>query len=176
MHEPDINRRATTLRLAGCGLAVWLAAAGLAQSTEVKVWTARAIATVLAEVGPEFERSSGHELAVASDLPAAFVKRAQAGEPFDLVTTGAAALDALIEDGRVIANSRADISRSGIGVAVRAGARKPDLGSVDAFKQRPLRRGPARETGHRPGRPGEGNTARHRHRLGAGRAVRPAPA
>ena len=119
----------------GVALAGLGAAADVAPAAEVKVWTARAIATVLGEAGPEFERASGHRLAVTSDLPAAFVKRAQAGEPFDLIITGAAPLDALIKDGRIVASSRTEIARSGIGVAVRAGARKPDVGSVDAFKR-----------------------------------------
>jgi molybdate transport system substrate-binding protein len=121
--------------LVGVALAGLGAAADVAPAAEVKVWTARAIATVLGEAGPEFERASGHRLAVTSDLPAAFVKRAQAGEPFDLIITGAAPLDALIKDGRIVASSRTEIARSGIGVAVRAGARKPDVGSVDAFKR-----------------------------------------
>jgi molybdate transport system substrate-binding protein len=121
--------------LVGVALAGLGAAADPARAAEIKVWTARAIATVLAEAGPEFERASGHRLAVSADLPAAFVKRAEAGEAFDLIVTGAAPLDALIKDGRVVASSRTDIARSGIGVAVRAGARKPDLGSVDALKR-----------------------------------------
>lgn len=50
--------------------------------TEIKVWTARAIATVLAEVGPEFERGSGYRLKVTSDLPPAFARRVSAGEHF----------------------------------------------------------------------------------------------
>jgi molybdate transport system substrate-binding protein len=107
----------------------------LARAAEIEVWTARAIATVLAEVGPRFERASGHKLKVSSDLPAPFIQRARAGEPFDLVVTGTAALDTFIEGGWVAPGTRREISRSGIGVAVRAGARKPDLGSVEAFKR-----------------------------------------
>ena len=102
---------------------------------EIRVWSSRAIATVLAEVGPEFERTTGHTLIVTSDLPLAFLRRANAREPFDLLITGSTVVDEWIKDGRIVAKSRTDISRSGIGVEVRAGARKPDISSVDAFKR-----------------------------------------
>ncbi len=106
-----------------------------AGSTEIKVWTARALATVLAEVGPQFERATGHTVTVTSDLPPAFARRAAAGESFDLLISGSAAVDEFIKAGKVLAETRTDIARSGIGVEVRAGARKPDIGSVDAFKR-----------------------------------------
>lgn len=51
----------------------------------IHVWTTRAIATVLTEVGPEFERTTGFKLRVVSNLPAAFVRRAAACEPSDLL-------------------------------------------------------------------------------------------
>jgi molybdate transport system substrate-binding protein len=106
-----------------------------AESTTLKVWTARALATVLAEVGPRFEHTTGHRLEVSSDLPPAFARRAAAGEPFDLLISGSTAVDEFIKAGKVLADTRTDIARSGIGVEVRAGAPKPDIGSVDAFKR-----------------------------------------
>jgi molybdate transport system substrate-binding protein len=102
---------------------------------EIKVWTARAIATVLAEVGPQFEATTGHKLTIVSDLPNAFVRRANAGEPFDILISGLAPVDEWIKDGKIIPETRTDIARSGIGVEVRAGARKPDIGSIEAFKR-----------------------------------------
>ena len=102
---------------------------------EIKIWTARAIATVLAEIGPEFERKTGHKLIVSSDLPPAFAARADKGEEFDLLITGSSVIDDWIAAGRIIPNTRTSISRSGIGVGVRAGTRKPNFGSVEAFKR-----------------------------------------
>jgi molybdate transport system substrate-binding protein len=102
---------------------------------ELRVWTTRAIATVLAQVGPEFERTSGTRLHVVSDLPPAFARRAAAGEPFDLLITGSATVDEWIRAGRVVAASRTTLARSAIGIAVRTGAPRPDLGSVDAFRR-----------------------------------------
>jgi len=117
------------------GLALFCAQADLVRAAEIKVWTARAIATVLAEVGPEFERQTGHELSIASDLAPAFVRRADAGESFDVMITGSAPLAGLANQGKIIPGTRTPIARSGIGVEVRAGAPKPDISSVEAFKR-----------------------------------------
>lgn len=102
---------------------------------ELRVWTARALATVLAEIGPEFERRSGYRLRITSDLPPAFERRAAAGESFDLLISGSAPVDQWIRSGALIADTRTEIARSGIGVEVRAGTRHPDIRTVDAFRR-----------------------------------------
>ena len=112
-----------------------LASPTAATADEIKVWTARAIATVLAETGGDFERATGHRLIVSSDLPPAFLRRANAGEPFDLFISGSSPVDEWIRDGRILGHTRTEIARSGIGVAMRAGAPKPDISTVDAFKR-----------------------------------------
>jgi molybdate transport system substrate-binding protein len=117
------------------GLTAFLALPQGVDAAEIKVWTARAIATVLAKVGPQFEHATGHKLAISSDLSFPFVRRANAGEPFDVLITGSGPLDGLIRDGKIIAGTRTDIARSGIGVGVRAGAPRPDISSVEAFKR-----------------------------------------
>jgi molybdate transport system substrate-binding protein len=104
-------------------------------AAEIKVWTSRAIATVLTEIGPQFEQATGHKLIISSDLPPAFVRRANAGEPFDILISGSSPIDEWIKAGKLIAETRTDIARSGIGVGVRAGARKPNIRSVAAFKR-----------------------------------------
>lgn len=102
---------------------------------EIRVWTARALATVLAEVGSRFEKATGYTLVVTSDLPAGFARRADAGERFDLLISMSPTVDAWIKNGKVTASSRTDIARSGIGVEVRAGTRKPDITTVESFKR-----------------------------------------
>ena len=104
-----------------------------AQRNEVRVWTARALATVLAEVGADFERRTGYALVVTSDLPSGFERRALADEVFDVLITASAPLDQWIRDGRIVATTRTDIARSGIGVAVREHTPPPDIGSVEAL-------------------------------------------
>ena len=90
---------------------------------------------MLHEIGPEFERTSGHKLTVVSGSSTQFLTMINSGEPFDVVVTASPIVDQLIKDGKVIANTRADLARSGIGVEVRAGAPKPDISSVEAFKR-----------------------------------------
>ncbi len=102
---------------------------------EITVFTARAIATVLAEIGGEFERDTGYKLIVVSDLPAGFQRRIDAGEHFDLLISGIGPVDEWIRDGRLVATTRTDLARSGIGVEVRAGSQRPDISTVDAFKR-----------------------------------------
>ena len=116
-------------------LAFILAQPVIANAAEIKVWAARAMATVLAEIGPQFERTTGHKLKISTDLPPAFVRRADAGEPFDILISGSSPVDEWIRDGKIFGETRTNIARSGIGVEVRAGARKPDISSVEAFKR-----------------------------------------
>jgi molybdate transport system substrate-binding protein len=106
-----------------------------ASAAEVKVFTSRAIATVLDKIGPEFERTTGHTLNVISGFSPIFVKQINAGEPFDVVVSPPSTIDGLIKDGKVIAATRTNLVRSGVGVEVRAGAPKPDISSVEAFKR-----------------------------------------
>jgi molybdate transport system substrate-binding protein len=106
-----------------------------AGADEIRVWTTRAIATVLAEVGSEFERATGHRLNINSDLPTAFQRRFDAGEVVDVLISGSSPVDEWIRAGKLAAGTRDEIARSGIGVEVRAGSRQPDIGTVDAFKR-----------------------------------------
>jgi molybdate transport system substrate-binding protein len=123
------------LAVVSCGLSVVFAQVSAANAAEVKVFTARAIATVLDKIGSEFERTSGNKLNVISGLSSQFVRQINAGEPFDIVISGSDAIDGLIKDGKIIADTRINLVRSGIGVEVRSGAPKPDISSVEAFKR-----------------------------------------
>ena len=102
---------------------------------EVKVWGPRAIATLLWEIGSQFELSTGHQLDIDSDLADRFIKRVNSGETFDVFVGVPALVDKLIEDGRIVADSRTTLFRCGIGVEVRAGAARPDISSVEAFRR-----------------------------------------
>jgi molybdate transport system substrate-binding protein len=119
----------------GFGLFFSFAQVTAAGSVEIRIFSARAIVTVLNVIGSEFERTTGHKLSITSGLAPQFIQRINAGEPFDLVISGSPTVDALIKDGKVIADTRINLVRSGIGVEVRAGAPKPDIGSVEAFKR-----------------------------------------
>ena len=127
-----MNRIISTTAVA---LALILAQPVIANAAEIKVWTARAIATVLAEIGPRFERTTGHDLNVYSGLPADFDATRQRRRSHSMSwISGSGPVDSWIKDGKIIAATRSDIVRSGIGVEVRAGAPKPDIRSVEAIQ------------------------------------------
>jgi molybdate transport system substrate-binding protein len=115
---------------------VLLAAVGpRAHAAEIKVFTARAGATVLQTIGPEFERASGNKLNIITGFGPRFVERIDSGESFDILITGTPIVDGLIKSGKLLADSRIDLIHSGMGLEVRAGAPKPDIATVAALKQ-----------------------------------------
>ena len=107
----------------------------IANAAEIKIFSTRAIATVLEKVGPEFERTTGHRLNVTTDIAIRMVRRVLAGESFDVLVAAPGQIDGLIKEGKIIPATRTNLTRSGIGVEVRAGSPKPDISSVEAFKR-----------------------------------------
>ncbi|KNZ33383.1 MAG: molybdenum ABC transporter substrate-binding protein [Methylibium sp. NZG] len=89
---------------------------------------------VLAELCTAYERQSGNTVAIESVGGVDAAKRVQAGERFDVVVLAANAIDALIASRHLDAESRVDLVHSGVAVAVRAGAPRPDIGSEDALR------------------------------------------
>src|SRR5712692_2591679 len=85
----------------------------IARSAELKIFTSRAISTVLAEIGPEFEKSAGHKLNVITGLSSEFVRRINDGETFDVIAAPPPVLDALIKSGKVAADTKTNLTRSG---------------------------------------------------------------
>lgn len=112
-----------------CALTVVRAADGLT------VLSSNGYQAVLEELAPRFERATGHKLAVTYDLAATLRQQIEGGRSFDLAILTPAAIDDLIKAGRVTPASRTPLARVGLGFAVRAGARKPDVTTVDAFKR-----------------------------------------
>ncbi len=90
---------------------------------------------VLAELTELYRAQSQVEVAIESVGGVDAAKRVQAGEAFDIVILAADAIDRLIAGGRVLADSKTDLVRSGVAVAVRAGATRPDIGSEDALRR-----------------------------------------
>ena len=113
--------------------------AGAAYGDEVKVMTSGAFATACLELIPKFERSSKDKIStVATSMgtgPDSIPSRLRSGETVDIVIVDDAALDELIKEGRVLANSKVPLVRSRIGMAVRAGASKPDISSMDSLRR-----------------------------------------
>jgi molybdate transport system substrate-binding protein len=102
---------------------------------EITIYTARALATVLDEIGAEFERATGNCLNVVTGYSPTVVAQLNAGEPFDVVISLPGAIDELARNDKVIAGTRRELVSAGNGVEVRAGAPKPGISSTEAFKR-----------------------------------------
>jgi molybdate transport system substrate-binding protein len=123
------------------GLSVLLPAqftSGFVQAEELRVLALQSPQIVLNEVAAEFQRRTGYKIAQLSppnEMPAHIRRRIEAGEPFDVAFLVPAMLDQLAKEGRIDRATRANFLRVPVGLAVRAGAPKPDIGSVEAFKK-----------------------------------------
>jgi molybdate transport system substrate-binding protein len=120
------------------GLAMMVVAAAMpggVGAAEIKVLTAGAFKQVLLAVLPEFEKQTGHKVTVENDTVGALRKRIEGGEAFDVAVLTPAAIDDLSAKGKLVAGTRANLARVGVGVMVKAGAPAPDIGSVEAFKR-----------------------------------------
>ena len=114
--------------------AIFCVQAVAAQAAEIRVVTSPGLSAVFKELGPQFERATGHKLAFQYGLEAAQKQHIDTGE-FDLAIVPAHVLDVAIKDGKIAAETRTPVAIAGLSVGVRAGAAKPDVGSVDAFKR-----------------------------------------
>ena len=109
--------------------------AGTAGAAEIKLLSSAAMTTVLEDLVPRFEKATGHKVTLVLATSGALNKRVAEGETADLLISTGAGIDGLIKDGKLVSGSRVDIARSGMGVAVKAGAPKPDISTPETFKQ-----------------------------------------
>jgi molybdate transport system substrate-binding protein len=116
------------------GFAIAFFAPALSGAAEIKVLTSRAMNHVLTELGGEFQRTTGHKVALTLAPPTEIAKRVVGGEVFDVVMSGATVTN-LMQQGKIAPSDRVILARVGIGVAVRAGAPKPDISSVEGLKR-----------------------------------------
>jgi molybdate transport system substrate-binding protein len=117
------------------GFLMLLAQGVEANAAEVKVIAGAAIRPVMAELGPRFERATGHKLVIQYGIAGTIKPQIEAGEGFDLFLLSPATIGDLIKEGKIAPGAHKEIARVGMGVGARRGAPKPDIGSVDAFKR-----------------------------------------
>jgi molybdate transport system substrate-binding protein len=115
-----------------------------AQPAEINALISTALKSAMDELLPSFEREHGHTIRASYGPSGALIPRFNAGQPADVFLTDSAAIDELIRQGKVVPG-RSDLARTGIGIAVRKGAPKPDVSSPEALKQALLA---ARSVGH----------------------------
>lgn len=118
-----------------------LAAAGMiagttvASAAEIKLMHAGAFTQVLRAIVPDFEQQTGHKVAFHRDTVGALTKRIEGGEAFDVTVLPPAVIDSLAGKGKVVPGSRINLARVGVGVVVKDGTPRPDIGTVEAFKK-----------------------------------------
>ena len=106
-----------------------------AHAAEVKVMASNAVKEPLLELVSAFETSSGHRVTMIWGGTEGLAKRVSGGEVVDLIIIAAPNIDQLIVDGKLVPGSRADVAKSGVGVAVRTGLPRPDISSGEAVKR-----------------------------------------
>ncbi len=143
---------------------------GTAQAADIKVLSGNGARAAVAELGDQFQRASGHRVTIDFAVNPEVKKRIDAGEAFDVAILNPPVLDALIKEGKVLRETRSVLGRAGIGAAVREGAPKPDISTVEAFKRTLLSMSSVAY-------PGEGASGKYFvsvvERLGIGREMKP---
>jgi molybdate transport system substrate-binding protein len=130
--EGDAMKQA--LKIAAIGFAALLTA-GAASAAEIKVITSVGVKAILEELAPAFERTSGHKLKITYGTAVPLKRQIDSGETFDVVILVPGMIDDLTKQGKIAAGTNANVAKSGIGVAIKQGAPKPDVSSTDAFKK-----------------------------------------
>lgn len=112
-----------------------MAVSTVADAAEIKVLCSGGLKLAMTHLLPGFQASSGHAVIIDYGPAGAIAGRVQMGEPGDVVIVSRAQLKMLEGQSKVAQGTRVDVAGMGVGVAVRKGAPKPDIGSVAAFKR-----------------------------------------
>ena len=126
-------RRLTVAALLGVALLATLTWAP-AGAAEIKVLSTVGMQPATPAIFSEFEAATGHKVAVTYGLAAVLKNSVLGGARADVLILTAPTIDELVKANKVVASSKTDVARSGVGVAVKAGAAKPDISTPDALK------------------------------------------
>lgn len=124
-----------SLLLLGWGIVCALGAT----AAEIRVMASTGVSAMFQKLIPQFEASTGHKVQIKYDTSNIIMRKLAAGEATDVVVLTAPLIEQLTQQAKVAAGTRKDLARSGIGLAVREGANKPDISSPDALRQTLLR-------------------------------------
>jgi molybdate transport system substrate-binding protein len=105
------------------------------QAAEVKVLSVVPLKTSIDDLGPQFERATGHKIAITYDGSSQLKRKFEANEPFDVALIYPELIDELLKQGKLAAGIRTDVAIVSVGVAIKKGAPKPDVSTVDSFKR-----------------------------------------
>jgi len=115
--------------------ASFIAAATAAHAADMKILTAGAMKAVVLELVPAFEKETGHKAVIDNDTAGGLARRIEGGEAFDLAVITPGVINDLAAKGKIVAGSRVNVARVGVGVVVKEGAPLPDVSNVEAFKR-----------------------------------------
>ena len=119
---------------AAVALAMTLAANISANAAEITVISSNALKSVMEQLAPDFEKATEHKLVMVWGAAVPLQAQIEKGAAFDLAILPTAAIDDLARQGKLVGATRTALASSGAGVAVRKGAPKPDISTVEAFK------------------------------------------
>jgi molybdate transport system substrate-binding protein len=122
--------------------AMLLVATG-AEAAEIKALITTAMNEAVVVLVPQFEKTTGHKVTVSYDPSGGLARRLRGGEFADMILVASPELDKLIAEGKVV--NRVDVSRTGIAIAVKKGALRPDVSTPEALKRALLS---AKSVGH----------------------------
>lgn len=125
----------STLRVTCSLLVAWTLVVAPARADEIRVLSSVGIKAAIEVLAPQFEQATKHKVTTVFDLAGVLKTRIEGGEPFDVAILTLPLLDELISKGKVASASRAEVARVGLGLMIKAGAAKPNVSTVEAFKQ-----------------------------------------
>src|SRR3984893_7302559 len=109
--------------------------AGAAIAVDLKVFSTIGVQGAVEELVPQFEKASGHKLAITWATAPMLVKRIQSGETSEGMLLNISVLDTVSNEGRIAPGSGVTLASSGVAIAVKAGAPKPDISTPEALKK-----------------------------------------
>jgi len=134
------------IAIAAFALIATMRTGGIVGAAEIRVLSSGSMKAALSQLLPDFEKSSGNTATIEYGPAGAIVGRIQKDDAADVVIVSRSQLQKLESNGKVVQGSLADIAGIALGVAIRKGAPKPDIGTVEAFKRALLS---ARSIGYR---------------------------
>jgi molybdate transport system substrate-binding protein len=121
--------------LIAIGLGLLISQSLAVHSAEISVIGSTGVASVVTELARQFEAKTGNSVQTDFAVIAVSRRKIDAGGRFDIAILGPVAIDELISQGKIIADTRTAFGRTGLGVAVRKGASRPDISTTEAFKK-----------------------------------------
>ena len=121
------------------GALLSLSVGTMSQAAEITIFTSMGSLSGVTDLAAAYEKASGHKVIVAARIGPALPKALASNEPGDIIANFTPAFAGLIKQGKVADGSPVQFARAGVGVAIKKGAPKPDIGTVEAYKQTMLK-------------------------------------